>query len=92
MTKFIQPRPFAEPEAAARKLIEIANSVEPVRDGRIHIEKINEPFLRGGGLPVEYGAGLKTRDRARLALDARKRDLFEVHRGRRRDVCLKRLE
>ena len=35
------------------------NSVEPVQDGRIHIEKINGPFLRGGGLPAEYGAGLK---------------------------------
>jgi hypothetical protein len=35
------PRPFAQPEAAARKLMEIANSVEPVQDGRIHIELIN---------------------------------------------------
>jgi hypothetical protein len=34
--KFVEPRPFADPEAAARKLIEIANSVEPVQDGRLH--------------------------------------------------------
>jgi hypothetical protein len=37
--------------------MEIANSVEPVQDGRIHIEKINWPFLsefKGG-----YSAGLK---------------------------------
>jgi hypothetical protein len=27
---FVAPRPFADPEAAARKLMEIANSVEPV--------------------------------------------------------------
>ena len=28
--------------------------------GRIHIEKINEPFLfRDRGSPAEYGAGLK---------------------------------
>jgi hypothetical protein len=33
------------PEAAARKLIEIANSVEAVHDGRIHVEKINWPLL-----------------------------------------------
>jgi hypothetical protein len=26
--------PYADPEAAARKLIEIANSVEAVQDGR----------------------------------------------------------
>ena len=27
-----------------RKLLEIANTVEPIQDGRIHIEKINWPF------------------------------------------------
>jgi hypothetical protein len=30
--KFIEPRPFADPAAAARKLMEIANSVEAVQD------------------------------------------------------------
>jgi hypothetical protein len=39
--KFIEPRPYTHPEAAARKLMEIANSIEPVQDGRIHIELIN---------------------------------------------------
>ncbi len=43
--KLVDSRPFSDPEAAARKLLEIANSVEPVQDGRIHIEKINGPFL-----------------------------------------------
>jgi hypothetical protein len=58
--KFVHPRPFADPDAAARKLLEIANSVEAVQDGRIHIEKINEPFLyRERGSPAEYGAGMK---------------------------------
>jgi hypothetical protein len=38
--KFATDRPYADPEAAARKLIEIANAVEAVQDGRIHIEKI----------------------------------------------------
>jgi hypothetical protein len=33
--KFAAARPYADPEAAARKLIEIANSVEAVQDGRI---------------------------------------------------------
>jgi hypothetical protein len=45
--KFAQTRPYADPEAAARKLIEIANSVEAVQDGRIYIELINGPFLFG---------------------------------------------
>jgi hypothetical protein len=57
--KFATDRPYADPEAAARKLIEIANSVEAVQDGRIHIEKINGPFLHDlGGTPKEYEAGL----------------------------------
>jgi hypothetical protein len=30
---------------------------EPVQDGRIHVEKINAPFLKEGS-PAEYGAGL----------------------------------
>jgi hypothetical protein len=57
--KFTESRPLADPEAAARKLMEIANSVEPVQDGRLHIEKVNLPFLRNGGSPAEYGSGLK---------------------------------
>jgi hypothetical protein len=58
--KFATDRTFADPEAAARKLIEIANSVEAVQDGRIHIEKINGPFLfELKGSATEYGAGLE---------------------------------
>ena len=32
-------------ERAARKIVEIANSVEPGQDGRIYIELIKGPFL-----------------------------------------------
>jgi hypothetical protein len=57
--KFSTHRPYADPEAAARKLLEIANTIEAIQDGRIHIEKINGPFLFiHGGSPEEYGAGL----------------------------------
>ena len=57
--KYIEPRPYAGPEAAARKLMEIANFIEPVQDGRIHIELINGPFLYElRGSPAEYKAGL----------------------------------
>jgi len=38
--KFATDRPFADPDAAARKLVEIANGVEAVQDGRIYIERI----------------------------------------------------
>jgi len=57
--KFVNVRPFADPEAAARKLIELANAFEPIQDGRIYIEKINGPFLfQLKGTPAEYQAGL----------------------------------
>ena len=44
---------------AARKLIEIANSVDAVQDGRIYIELINAPFLYEKASPAEYKAGLE---------------------------------
>ena len=56
--KYTTDRPFANPEVAARKLIEIANATEAVRDGRIYIELINGSFLEAGGSPDEYRAGL----------------------------------
>ena len=58
--KFTADRPFADPEKAARKLLEIANTVELVQDGRIYIELLNGPFLFShGGSPAEYDAGIK---------------------------------
>jgi hypothetical protein len=58
--KFAEARPYADPEAAARKLLEIANSVEAVMDGRIYIELINGPMLfEHKATPAEYSAGLK---------------------------------
>jgi hypothetical protein len=38
LMKFAGERPYADPEKAARKLVEIANAVEAVQDGRIYIE------------------------------------------------------
>jgi hypothetical protein len=42
--RFVAPRPFANPEVAARKLVETANGVEAVQDERIYIESVNTPF------------------------------------------------
>jgi hypothetical protein len=40
--------------------VELAASVEPVQDGRIHIEEINAPFLfKRSGKGSEFGAGIK---------------------------------
>ena len=56
--KLTTDRPYADLEKAARKILEIANSTEAVQDGRIHIEKINGPFLfKEKGTPAEYKAG-----------------------------------
>jgi hypothetical protein len=57
--KFIPPRPFTGPDAAARKLVEIANSVEAVMDGRIFIERINAPFLAAGGTAEDFRVGVE---------------------------------
>jgi hypothetical protein len=58
--KFATDRAYSNPEAAARKLVEIANSIEPAQEGRIFIELINWPFLsEHKGSPAEYKAGLE---------------------------------
>ena len=57
--KFAQHRPFSDPEAAVRKLIEIANAAEAVQDARIYIERVNGPFFAAGGSPAEYRAGME---------------------------------
>ena len=57
--KLAAERPYADPEKAARKLLEIANAVEVVHDGRIYIELINGPFLFDlKGTPDEFLTGL----------------------------------
>jgi hypothetical protein len=57
--RYAADRPYSDPEKAARKLLEIANAAEAVQDGRIHIEKINPPFLfRERATPAEYSACL----------------------------------
>jgi hypothetical protein len=57
--KLVTDRPFADPEKAARKLLEIANATEAPQEGRIHIEKINGLMLfKEGATLAEYKAGL----------------------------------
>src|SRR5437016_1823834 len=82
--KYTSPPPFADPEKAARRILEIANAVEPIQD-RIHIEKINEQFLFRdlARHPGRVRRGPQTRDRVRLAQDARIRDFRHLHAGRR---------
>jgi hypothetical protein len=57
--KFVDRRPFTDPDAAARELVEIANDVEAVQDGRIFIERVNAPFLAAGGSGEAFRAGIE---------------------------------
>ena len=57
--KFVERHSFADPDVAARKLVEIANGAEAVQDGRIYIERANEPFLAAGGSGEQFRAGIE---------------------------------
>ncbi|WP_018460232.1 hypothetical protein [Bradyrhizobium sp. WSM4349] len=57
--KLVTERPFTNPEVAARQLVQLASGIEAVQNGRIHIEKINFPFLYTlNGSGAEFGAGI----------------------------------
>ncbi|WP_027561320.1 MULTISPECIES: hypothetical protein [Bradyrhizobium] len=60
--KMTGERPYSDPEAAARKLVEIAAATPAVQDGRIYIERINAQFvalLKGSRGHPEFGNGLR---------------------------------
>jgi hypothetical protein len=55
----VERLPFTDPDVAARKLVEIANGVEAVMDGRMYIERVNAPFLAAGGTGDDFRAGIE---------------------------------
>jgi hypothetical protein len=57
--KFREDRPFASIEAAVKKLLEIANGLEPDHAGRIHVGAINALFMTAGGDATAYSAAVK---------------------------------
>jgi hypothetical protein len=59
MKKFVADRVFADPDAAARKIVKIVNDVDAVQDGRIYIERVNAPFLAVGGSGEDFRAGIE---------------------------------
>src|ERR1700692_1368963 len=88
--KYTADRPFADPEKAARKLLEIANATEAVQDGRIYIETINGQFLFKGGRDTGVGRSrASARHRPGLALEARVGHVCEVHGGGRGPVRIR---
>jgi hypothetical protein len=81
--KFVAGRLLADPDAAARKLVEIANATEAVQDGRLYIELINCAFLAAGGSPAEYRAGLERAIAQGWLWRHESGTLCEVHHRRR---------
>jgi hypothetical protein len=60
--KDVEARPYADPETAVRKLVEIAAATPAVQDGRIYIERVNAQFvalLEGSRGHPEFGDGLR---------------------------------
>ncbi len=56
--KFKDERPLATPEAAERKLLEIANAIEADHAGRLSVAVINTQFRDARGSPEEYRAAV----------------------------------
>jgi hypothetical protein len=63
-------RPYAKPEDAAARLLEIAAKIGPNAMGWYYVERINAHFLyTDGGTPAEYGAGIRLlRDRGSIVM------------------------
>jgi hypothetical protein len=57
--KFKEDRPFATPEAAERKLLELANAIEADHAGRLSVAVINKQFMASGGSTDEYARAVK---------------------------------
>jgi hypothetical protein len=72
--KYADLRPYADPENVGRKLLEIANTVEAIQDGRIHIKNITGRSCSRKAAARRNMGWPSACDRARLAVEARVRD------------------
>ena len=70
----VAERPLADPDAAARKLVEIANATEAVQNGRIYIELVNGAFLAAGGSPSQRPSSRKPDRSLRAAFGSAQSD------------------
>lgn len=56
--KYVEPRPYAKPEAAAARLLDIAKAIGADRRGTIPVGAWNATFInRDKGSAAEYGLG-----------------------------------
>jgi hypothetical protein len=51
--------PDRDPQAAMRKLLELANGIEADHAGRLPVGLLNTQFIDAGGSAAEYGAAIK---------------------------------
>jgi hypothetical protein len=56
--KFKEDQPFSRPEAAERKLLELANAIKAENEGRVPVGEINTQFRNAGGTSAEYRAAV----------------------------------
>ena len=62
--KFATERPYADPEKAARRIMQHARAFEPVQDGRTYFEAINYPMLDKDRARRNTGPGCSSRSKA----------------------------
>ena len=76
-----------KPDEAAKRLLEIANGVD-ASDGKIDVGQVNSIFLRKGGSPAEYRAGMMQL-RADFPIEMHPSDTYSTFtRAGRAAVCL----
>src|SRR4030081_1988505 len=69
--KFREERPFADVDAAVKKLLEIANGMTADHAGRLSVEILNTQFKDAGGSYPEYSAAVKAAiDRGYITMHA----------------------
>jgi hypothetical protein len=69
--KFREERPFADVDAAVKKLLEIANGMAVDHAGRLSVGVLNTQFKDAGGSYPEYGAAVKAAiDRGYITMHA----------------------
>jgi len=54
-----QDRPYADPAAGMRKLLELANSLEADHAGRLNVGVLDIQFKEAGGDYFEYGEAMR---------------------------------
>ena len=86
--KYATTRPYAHPEKAVHRILEIANAIEPVQAASTSRTSTSRFCFATAAAPAEHGAGLKLAiERGWLKMHE-VRDFRYLHAGRRPAVRL----